>query len=99
IADLMPANLVPAATGTQDQLQVGQRFTADSWDVKQFALPYAGFGPDGMPGRAGVDDDGDGNVDMITVNGVKYPDPKELGWPGSDDVRAWEFNVDVDGDG
>src|SRR5206468_13032620 len=23
----------------------------------------------------------------------------ELGWPGSDDDRAWEFNVDSDGNG
>jgi hypothetical protein len=33
-------------------------------------------GPDGQPGVAGADDDGNGTTD----------DPTELGWPGSDDV-------------
>lgn len=43
-------------------------------------------GFDGLPGVAGVDDDGDGNVDFAGGN----PDTKELGWPGSDDApRNW----------
>ena len=43
-------------------------------------------GYDGLPGIAGVDDDGDGNVDF--AGGAA--DTKELGWPGSDDApRNW----------
>ena len=34
------------------------------------------LGPDGLPGDAGVDDDG--------VNGID--DAGELGWPGTDDI-------------
>jgi type II secretory pathway pseudopilin PulG len=48
------------------------------WNATPPGPPYAippSFGPDGQPGRAGVDDDGNGTVDDIS----------ELGWPGSDD--------------
>jgi hypothetical protein len=41
-----------------------------------------GVGPDGQPGMAGVDDDGNGITD----------DAWELGWPGSDDVPGWNLD-------
>ena len=40
--------------------------------------PNGVFGPDGQPGVAGTDDDGNGVTD----------DAWEIGWPGSDDYRA-----------
>ncbi len=40
-------------------------------------------GPDGKPGQADVDDDGNGIVD----------DRSELGWTGSDDVAGWYDGV------
>ena len=47
-------------------------------------------GFDGMPGVAGIDDNGDGtNTDLIGGNPAT-PDKQELGWPGSDDSpRNW----------
>ncbi|MBI3862233.1 MAG: type II secretion system protein [Planctomycetia bacterium] len=51
------------------------------FDIKIFD-PAASMGPDNAPGVANVDDDGDGNTDILP-NG-QY-DLKELGWPGSDD--------------
>lgn len=45
---------------------------------KMNARQGLGNGPDGQPGVAGVDDDGDGITDNDT----------ELGWPGSDDTLA-----------
>ena len=54
------------------------------YPAKFTAIIDPGF--DGLPGIAGVDDDGDGNVDFIGGNA----DTKELGWPGSDDApRNW----------
>ena len=88
--DLMPGNITPNTTNFY-QLEVARRLTSESWDVKSFALPrfLGGSGTDAKPGVAGTDDNGDGNVDDIN----------ELGWPGSDDDRAWEYNVDLDGNG
>ncbi len=48
------------------------------------------FGPDGQPGVAGVDDDGDGNTDTLPSG---QPDLKERGWPHSDDYRYYTSNV------
>lgn len=45
------------------------------------------YGADGQPGVAGVDDDSDGTDD----------EPDELGWPGSDDLRP--VDIDVNGNG
>jgi len=51
----------------------------------------AGFrGPDGQPGRAGVNDDGT-QIEDPTVAGTAVvnnvaDNPNELGWPGSDDI-------------
>ncbi len=90
VLDLMPGNFSPGSTGTQYQLDVAKRFTTSSWDFKTFAMPRMLHpGSDGQPGQAGVDDDQNGIVD----------DASELGWPGSDDYRAWEFNVDYDNNG
>ena len=90
VLDLMPGNFSPGSTGTQYQLDVAKRFTTSSWDFKTFAMPRMMHpGPDGQPGKAGVDDDQNGIVD----------DSSEMGWPGSDDYRAWEFNVDYDNNG
>ncbi len=41
------------------------------------------FGPDGQPGVAGVDDDGNGTIDDPASTPGEYP--LEFGWPGSDD--------------
>lgn len=88
VADLMPGNIVPGTAGAQYQLEVARRFTTENWDLKTFGLPrLQGVGPDGQPGQAGIDDNGNGIVDDVA----------ELGWPGTDDLRAWEFNVDIDG--
>lgn len=91
VQDLMPANITPTSSSNFYQLEVARRFTTESWDVKQFALPrfIGGVGVDGQPGVAGVDDNQDGQVD----------DENERGWPGSDDDRAWEYNVDFDNNG
>lgn len=43
------------------------------------------FGVDGAPGQAGVDDDGDGTTDLVTVGPPPVVDLEEIGWPGSDD--------------
>lgn len=91
LADTMPGNLVvPTGAAAPHQLEVAQRFTTISSALKHFGLPrVSGPGPDGQPGIAGEDDNQNGLVD----------EPAELGYPGSDDDRAWEFNVDVDRDG
>ncbi|HEY3969227.1 MAG TPA: type II secretion system protein [Planctomycetaceae bacterium] len=48
------------------------------------------FGADGRPGAANFDDDGNGKVDYVTdpVTGLLTPDPREIGWPNSDDQPA-----------
>jgi hypothetical protein len=48
--------------------------------------PY-NFGADGRPGFANVDDDGNGFKDYVTdpVTNLLVPDPREIGWPQSDD--------------
>jgi hypothetical protein len=89
IRDLMPANIDPT-NASQEANERRRRFTVISWDRKQFNLPrLLGPGADGQPGDAAVDDNQDGVKD----------DPGELGWPGTDDLRAWEFSGDVDKDG
>jgi hypothetical protein len=89
ILDLMPGNIDIAAAGTSQYLpEIGKRFTTTSWDLKQFALTSNPFGPDTKPGQANFDDNGDGVKD----------DLGEVGSSGSDDgPRAWEWNVDTDG--
>jgi len=75
-----------------------QRFDVKLWD------PGLHTGPDGAPGRPGVDDDGNGVKDYYP-NG--QPDLGELGYPNSDDggfvdlghngargfYRAWSLNA------
>ena len=39
VADLMPGNIVPGTSGTQNQLDVAKRFTTVGSDLKTFALP------------------------------------------------------------
>ena len=39
VADLMPGNIVPGTSGTQNQLDVAKRFTTIGSDLKTFALP------------------------------------------------------------
>jgi hypothetical protein len=86
---LMPGNINPSDTSVEAN-ERRRRFTPISWDRKQFSLPIRSApGPDGQPGQAGVDDNRNGLVD----------EAQELGWPGSDDHRSWEFNVDSDQDG
>ena len=87
IQRLMPANINP----NDNSLEANdrrRRFTPLSWDLKQYSFPRM-LVPVGAPGVDGVDDNGDGVVD----------DRGEIGWPGSDDFRAWEFSGDLDGDG
>ncbi|MCX7422031.1 MAG: hypothetical protein NT013_21150, partial [Planctomycetia bacterium] len=90
LSKLLPGNLQGSATATY-QFEISQRFTTESWDIKAPGIPrlIGGLGADSQPGRANVDDNGDGVAD----------DTGEIGWPGSDDDRAWEYNVDFDGDG
>ena len=89
IDDLMPANINPSDTSTEAN-ERRRRFATSTWDRTQFGISRpTGPGPDGAPGVNGRDDDGNGLVD----------DARELGYPGSDDARAWEFNTDDDNDG
>lgn len=89
VRDVMPGNINPNEA-TVEANDRRRRFTTTSWDRKQFGLPrILGPGADGAPGVAGFDDNRNGIAD----------DPGELGWPGTDDLRAWEFNVDLDRDG
>jgi hypothetical protein len=91
LTDLMPANINPA-DATVEANDRRRRFTPISWDRKQFNFPrilHPGLGAGAQPGNTGVDDDRNGVIDDLT----------ELGWPGSDDLRAWEVSADVDGDG
>lgn len=91
VRDLMPGN-IDANDTSVDANARRHRFTTSSWDRKQYSFPLLmDPGPDGRPGDAGVDDDGDGKVDNAS----------ELGHAGSDDIvrRRWEFNVDIDQDG
>lgn len=87
--NLMPANINPNDSSV-DANDRRRQFTTMSFDRKQFSLPiHSDPGADGQPGQAGVDDNKNGLVD----------EAQELGWPGTDDHRSWEFNVDSDGDG
>ena len=92
VRDLMPGQ-IDANDTSVDASARRRRFTTSSWDRKQYDFPLVmDVGPDGRPGNAGVDDDGNGKTD----------DFSELGWIGSDDggqARRWEFNVDSDQDG
>ncbi|MHC4880057.1 MAG: pilus assembly FimT family protein, partial [Planctomycetota bacterium] len=61
------------------------------WPTRLFK-PYGQFGPDGRPGAAGNDDNGDATyTDFISVptgggGAVDIPDGYEVGWPLTDDV-------------
>ena len=89
IDDLLPAN-INATDASAEANERRRRFATSTWDRLQYGISRpTGAGPDGKPGRDGVDDDGNGLRD----------DARELGYPGTDDVRAWEFNVDTDRDG
>lgn len=89
IDDLMPANINPSDPSI-DAFERRRRFATSTWDRRQYGINRpTGAGPDNQPGRAGVDDDGNGIRD----------DARELGFPGTDDLRAWEFNTDYDDDG
>jgi prepilin-type N-terminal cleavage/methylation domain-containing protein len=45
------------------------------------------FGADGAPGAKGIDDDGNGLIDYVIDpnTGFQVPDPREIGWPNTDD--------------
>ncbi|MBI1311356.1 hypothetical protein GC176_08620 [bacterium] len=89
VIEVMPGNINPSDTSVSGN-ERRRRLTTTSWDRKQFNLPrLSAVGADGKPGVAGRDDNRNGFID----------DAAELGWPGSDDNRAWEFNVDFDNDG
>jgi hypothetical protein len=86
--ELMPGNLNPS-DATVEANERRRRFTTSSWDRKQFNFPFIGrLAPGDSPGQDGVDDDRNGTIDDAT----------EIGWPNTDDIRAWEFNLDVDND-
>lgn len=88
LQNLMPGNINPN-DASQEANERRRRFTVLSWDRKQFNMSrILGPGSDNQPGMAGVDDNKNGVVD----------EPGELGWPGTDDLRAWEFSGDVDQD-
>jgi hypothetical protein len=86
IQELMPANINPNDNSLEAN-ERRRRFTPLSWDLKQYSFPRM-LVPVGAPGETGVDDNGDGVVD----------DRGEIGWPGTNDLRAWEFSADVDDD-
>ncbi len=90
LTDLLPSHIDPQNNSTR-AVDIRKMFTTSSWGRKQFGMPrfVGGFGTDTQPGEAGVDDNRDGVVDNYL----------EISWPGTDDDRAWEFNVDLDGDG
>lgn len=86
--ELMPGNLNPSDASVEGN-ERRRRFTTSSWDRKQFNFPFvARLAPGDSPGEDGVDDDRNGIIDDAT----------EIGWPNTNDIRAWEFNVDIDGD-
>ncbi len=94
LSKLMPSHIDPAVNSAR-AVAARKMFTSMSWDRKQLAYPRlipdstgGGPGTDRQPGRAGVDDNKDGIIDNLL----------ELGYPGSDDGRAWEFSADVDRD-
>ena len=87
LTKLLPSHFDPA--NNSRAVTNRQMFATHTWDRRQFGLSQTGTGLDEAPGDAGTDDDGDGVIDNFT----------ELGWPGTDDLRAWEFNTDIDGDG
>ena len=88
LTKLLPSHVDPA--NNTRAIDIRKMFTTHSWDRRQYGLSQivGGPGADTEPGVRFVDDNQDGVVD----------NPQELGWPGSDDDRAWEFNVDVDND-
>lgn len=90
LTDLLPSHFNPQHNPTR-AVDIRKMFTTVSWGRKQFGIPrfIGGPGIDNLPGVAGIDDNRDGVVDNYL----------ELGWAGSDDDRAWEFNSDFDGDG
>jgi len=65
LADTMPANLViPTGASSPNQVEVGQRFTSLSWDLKHFGLRrHSGTGSDRV-WEFNVDFDGDGNLEF-----------------------------------
>lgn len=88
VRDVMPGNINPNDTSVAANDRRG-RFTTTSWDRKQFSFPFiARLAAGDAPGENGVDDDRNGIIDDAT----------EIGWPKTDDIRAWEFNLDADGD-
>lgn len=67
--------------GICDKEDVGDNLVADRDE--------AILGPDGQPGRAGVDDDGDNLTDGAD------PEGNEVGWCGSDDRLGDNFRTEV----
>ncbi len=85
----------PTTAGTEYVYDDASGTVAVSYSVNNSgdALPpTAGYGYDGKPGTAGIDDDADGTVD-------ETGDASEVGWPGSDDKRTitmtWTNGTDL----
>ncbi|QDV20933.1 hypothetical protein Pan153_56130 [Gimesia panareensis] len=72
--------LLPNNTG----IDLDRSFLPDSWRPP-VDLNHVSVGPDGNPGKAGVDDDSSGGSD----------DVGELLWPGSDDYRLYSSQLDL----
>lgn len=86
----------PFSANEQVTPGVRSRFTTISNSLHRF-LMRSPFGADGRPGVAGVDDNGDGDVDNL----ADLTDPATSfvwGVGDTDSVnRAWEFSADADG--
>lgn len=72
--------LLPNNTG----LDLDRSFLPFSWRPPT-DINHVSVGPDGAPGKAGIDDDGSGGSD----------DAGELLWPGSDDFRLYSSQLDL----
>ena len=61
-----------------DEIQIGTIW-ASGWSFNFSPDNHWSLGPDGQPGKAGVDDDGDSTID-------ERGDNSEVGFAGSDDI-------------
>lgn len=71
--------LLPSGTG----IDLDRSYLPSSWRSTNISP-----GPDGQPGRAGVNDDGSGGTDNLDY-------PGEYLWPGSDDYRQYSSHLDL----
>ncbi len=104
-----PDQLTGLLPGLETDIPVGPfRVTIVAFRERDFQEPPVTVpfvfpvGPDGAPGRAGVDDDGNGITDFVFKPRVRSGridrgliDWAELGWPGSDDAPANVLRIPI----